>query len=205
MSGFGVNVATHPQGAPRGRRRWGRIIVGFLLILFVALPMLAVGILLVIGNQAAATLDPEAVGRVPGEVSFDAGRERYVIALGSGLGSGGTRSERRVFAGESSEVDCTVTHPDGTTSEVRGNRQVASVSTSDYETVGEFTGKGGSTTVECRFRDETDLLGTTNDAPLIVHDKREELLYGGIGFVIGSIVVILASAGLIAWGGRRRP
>ncbi|HMJ76617.1 MAG TPA: hypothetical protein VK507_11630, partial [Iamia sp.] len=114
MSGIGYP----PPAAPRGRRRWGRIIFGILGIVFVALPLLAVGIVLLVGSTVAGQLDPEAEGRVPGEVTLDAGDERYVVALGSSPGNG-TRSERRVFADEANQVRCTVTHPDGSTSELR--------------------------------------------------------------------------------------
>lgn len=202
MSGFDVSGASRP-GAPRGRRRWGRIVVGILLIVFVSVPALVVGLVLVVGNQVAATLDPEAEGRVPGQVTFDAGTERYVVALGSRPTSG-TRSERRVFTDEAAQVRCTVTHPDGEESELRGDRQGTSVQGADYETVGEFTGRGGATTVACAFTDEADLFGTTNDAPLIVHDKREELLYGGIALIGVAVVVALLATGLVVWGARRR-
>jgi hypothetical protein len=186
------------------RRRWGRIIVGILGIVFLAVPLLIVGVVLLIGTTIAGQIDPEAEGRVPGEVTFDAGDERYVVALGSRPGSG-TRSERRVFTGESAQVRCTVTHPDGSTSDLRGDRQATSVETTgNYETIGEFTGKGGETTVECVFTSETDALGTVNDAPLIVHDKNEELQYVGFGLIAASVVVIAVSVLLIVTGARRR-
>jgi len=179
--------------------------VGILGIIFVALPLLAVGVVLLVGSTVAGQLDPEAEGRVPGEVTLDAGEERYVVALGSSPGTG-TRSERRVFADEANQVRCTVTHPDGSTSELRGDRQGTSIETTgNYQTIGEFDGQGGDTTVACAFTSETDALGSVNDAPLIVHNKDEQLQYAGFGLIGASVVVILGSVALILWGARRPP
>lgn len=200
-----------PSGPARPGKvkvRWLRVLGGVAVIGFLALPCLLVGVVLLASSSFLARTDPVAEGRSPGRVTFDAGRERYVIALGAkpdGIFDGLTRTERRqkflVREGDANESRCTVTHPDGTTSEIRGDRQAFSETFSNvYATIGEFDGKGGETTVECRFDPSEDMLGTPTEAPLMVHSARTGLRYLSWGLVIGSLVLGGLGTLLILWG-----
>jgi len=134
-----------------------------------------------------------------------------VIALSSkldglfdGLSEGLSRTERRqryrVYDGEQSKARCSIAHPDGSTSRVRGDRQVVSESVgTGYLTVGEFDGKEGRTTVTCRFDPPEDLLGNVTETPLIVHPAGS---LRAIGWGLFAGVFLLAGAGtlLILWG-----
>ena len=191
--------------------RWGRILAGVAVIVFLALPCLFAAIALIAGGNLYQRSNAVSTGRAPGTLTFEAGSERYVIALSAkpegfgGLFEGTTRTERRqrfrVREGEASEARCSIRHPDGSTSRVRGDRQVASeVVGTSYATVGEFDGKGGRTTVACRFDPPKDLLGTVTETPLMVHEADSLLRWAGWGLFVG--VFLLAGAGilLILWG-----
>ncbi len=137
-----------------------------------------------------------AEGRAPGSLSFAAGSERYVIALSAkpdGFFDGLSRTERRrkfrVRDGDASEARCTITHPGGSTSRVRGDRQTVSESVGNvYATVGEFDGTEGRTTVACRFDPPKDLVGTRTETPLMVHEANAPLRYLTWGLFIGVFV-----------------
>lgn len=203
----------------RGRTRWGRVIAGVAVIVFLALPCLLAAVAVMVGGHFYQRSNAVGAGRAPGTLTFDAARERYTIALGSeldgglgGLFEGLSRTERRqrfrVYEGEPSKARCSIAHPDGSTSRVRGDRQVASTTVgAGYATVGEFEGKGGSTTVECRFDPADDLLGNPTETPLIVH-AAGSLRYVGWGLFAGAFVLAGAGVLLILWGtvwrGRRR-
>ena len=97
-----------------------------------------------------------------------------MIALSAkpdGTFDGLSRTERRqkfrVRESDASEARCRLTHPDGSTSDVRGDRQTFSEYVGNsYATVGEFDGQSGTTTVQCLFDPAKDLLGTRTETPL---------------------------------------
>ncbi len=102
---------------------------------------------------------------------------------------------------DATQARCTIDHPDGSTSQVRGDRQGVSESVGNvYATVGEFDGQRGTTTVECRFDPPEDLLGTRTEAPLMVHAANSPLRYLTWGLFLG--VFLFAGLGtlLILWG-----
>ncbi len=195
----------------RGRPRWGRILAGIAVILLLGVPCRVAASAVVVGGNLYSRANAAADGRAPGELRFDADDRRYVIALSApidglfdGLRDGLTRTERRqryrVYDGEQSDARCTVTHPDGSKQNVRGDRQTTSESVGvSYLTVGEFEGHDGPTTVACRFDPAKDALGTVKETPLMVHEASS-IRYVGWGLFV--LVFVIAGAGtlLILWG-----
>lgn len=204
-SSGGLDAA--PGGA-RGRVRWGRVVLGALVELLAILVLVA-GIVAAAAGPFILRGDALADGRAPGTIEFDAGTSRYVIALGDpehgSIFDGLSRSERlarfRVRESDQNQARCTVTHPDGSSSEIRGDRQASSTFAFDrYATVGEFTGKGGPTSVACRFDPTEDRLGTPTEAPFMVHPANRIAQYLGIGLILGAVVLAGVGTLLILWG-----
>jgi hypothetical protein len=116
-----------------------------------------------------------------------------VIALSAkpgGIFDGLSRTERRqkfrVRDSDASQARCTIAHPGGATSRVRGDRQTVSETVgTTYATVGEFDGRSGTTQVDCRFDPPKDLLGTVTEAPLMVHEANSSLRYVTWGLFLG--------------------
>lgn len=202
MVGIGGHVGG--QVGARRKRGWVRIVLGILGILFVAVPMLVAALVIVIGVGRWESLDPEAQGRVPGQVTFDAeDGTTYVVALGTGIinETGGGRSFNTDVA---RDVRCTIRHPDDSEDTIRGDRQTSAVTRSgQYASVGQFEGRGGTTVLDC-FATSTDVFGEERDLPMIVHGSNQTLQYVGYGLLIGSAVVVLGCAGLIVFGARGR-
>ncbi len=175
---------------------WSRVIAGIAVILLLAVPCLIGAIVASFGVNAVLRRDAVAEGRAPGTLRFDAGAKRYVIALSAkpdGFFDGLSRTERRrkfrVREGDASEARCTVAHPGGSTSRVRGDRQTVSETVGNvYATVGEFEGKDGPTTVACRFDPPKDLVGTRTETPLMVHEANAPLRYLTWGLFLGVFV-----------------
>jgi hypothetical protein len=191
--------------------RWGRVLAGIAVIVFLGVPCLVAAIAVSAGGTLYHRSHATAAGRAPGTLTFAAARERYTIALSAELdGSlrslfGLSRTERRarfrVRDGEASEARCTVVHPDGSHDQIRGDRQTASTTVSNsYATVGEFDGKGGRTRVSCRFDPPRDLLGTVTETPLMVHEATATIRYLGWGLFIGVFVLIGGGVLLILRG-----
>lgn len=186
-----------------GRKRgWVRIVLGILGILFVAVPMLIAALVIVIGVGRWESLDPEAQGRVPGQVSLDTEEgTTYVVALGTGIvnETGGGASFNTDVA---RDVRCTIQHPGGGEDAIRGDRQTSSTThAGDYATVGRFEGRGGETDVVCEATSK-DVFGEERDLPMIVHESNQTLQYVGWGLLFGSVVVFLGCVGLIILGVR---
>ena len=200
-------MSTVPPG--KGPIRWLRILGGIGVIVFVAIPCLLAAIVLAVAGNYQLRSSAITEGRAPGRLSFDAERERYVIALSAkpdgNIFDGLSRTERRrkyrVRESDVSEARCTITHPNESTESVRGDRQTVSETVGNvYATVGEFDGKGGRTTVECRFDPPKDLLGTPTETPLMVHEHNATLRYLSWGLFIGGFVFGGAGTLLILWG-----
>jgi hypothetical protein len=200
-----VNAAS----SGKGRIRWLRILAGIGVIVFIAGPCLLGAIVLAVGGNYRVRSNAIADGRAPGQLRFDAERERYVIALSAkpdgklfdGLSRTERRAKYRVHESDANEARCTVTHPDGSTKSVRGDRQNVRESVGNvYITVGEFDGRGGATTVDCRFDPPKDLLGTPTETPLMVHEANSTLRYLTWGFFVGVFVFAGLGTLLILWG-----
>jgi hypothetical protein len=169
-------------------------------ILFLGVPCLIGAIAATVAGNFFLRNSAVADGRAPGTLSFDSSRKRYVIALSAkpdGIFDGVSRTERRrrfrVRESDVSEARCTIAHPGGSSSKVRGDRQTISESVGNvYATVGEFDGKAGTTTIDCRFDPPKDLIGTPTDAPLMVHEANTRLRYLTWGLFLG----VFAFAGL---------
>ncbi len=180
----------------RGPIRWSRIIGGIAVILLLAVPCLVGAIVATVAGTYLLRNDAVATGRAPGTLSFDADKTRYVIALSAkpeGFFDGLSRTERRrrfrVRESDASEARCTIAHPGGASSSVRGDRQTVSETVgTTYATVGEFDGKGGPTRIACRFDPPKDLLGTTTETPLMVHEANSPLRYATWGLFLGIFV-----------------
>ena len=195
--------------AGKGRIRWLRILAGIGVILFVALPCLLGAILLSVAGNYQLRSNAVSEGRAPGQLRFDAERERYVIALSAkpdgtlfdGLSRTERRAKYRVHESDASEARCTITHPDGSTKSVRGDRQTVRETVGTvYVTVGEFEGRGGATTVDCRFDPPEDLLGTPTETPLMVHEANSTLRYLTWGLFVGVFAFAGLGTLLILWG-----
>jgi hypothetical protein len=180
----------------KGPVRWSRIIGGVAVILLLAVPCLIGAIVAGVAGNVMLRKDALAAGRAPGTLSFETDRKRYVIALSAkpdGIFDGLTRSERRrrfrVREGDASEARCTIAHPGGSRSQVRGDRQGVSETVGNvYATVGEFDGKAGTTKVACRFSPPKDLIGTRTERPLMVHEANTPLRYATWGLFLGVFV-----------------
>lgn len=192
----------------KGPIRWLRIFGGVGVIVFVALPCLLGAIVFSVAGNYQLRSSAITEGRAPGQLTFDAKRERYVIALSAkpdgNIFDGLSRTERRrnrVRESDVSETRCTITHPNESTQSVRGDRQTVSETVGNvYATVGEFDGKGGRTTVECRFDPPKDLLGTPTETPLMVHERNSTLRYLTWGLFVGGFVFAGLGTLLILWG-----
>jgi hypothetical protein len=200
-----VNAAS----SGKGPIRWLRIVAGIGVIVFIAGPCLLGAIVLAVGGNYQLRANALSEGRAPGRLSFDAKRERYVIALSAkpdgNLFDGLSRTERRqkyrVHESDASEARCTITHPDGSTESVRGDRQNVRESVGNvYITVGEFDGRGGPSTVDCRFDPPKDLLGTPTETPLMVHEANATLRYVTWGLFVGVFAFAGLGTLLILWG-----
>jgi len=188
-----------PPAAPR-KRAWGRVVLGVLGILVVAVPMLVAALVILVGVSRVETLDPEAQGAIPGTLELDADEgTTYVVALGSGFVReiGGNFNTSWAL-----DIRCTITHPDGTQDEIRGDRQTSSVTKAGtYASIGRFEGRGGATDVDCVATDTT-VFGEEPELPGIVHETNATLQWVGIGLAVGACAVALACTGLIVWGVR---
>ena len=188
--------------------RWSRVIAGIAVILFLAVPCLLGAIVAAVAGTAYLRNNADAEGRAPGTLSFDAADKRYVVALSAkpdGIFDGLTRTERRakfrVRESDVSEARCTVAHPGGSTSKLRGDRQTISENVGTvYATVGEFDGKPGTTKIACRFDPPKDLLGTRTETPLMVHEVNRSLRYLTWGSFLGVFVFAGLGTLLILWG-----
>lgn len=163
-----------------------RIVLGIVGILGAA-GLIAIGVGLLQAESTLGGLDPAARLTAPGSVRFDAEERDYTVAFNS------RRPETLV-----NDARCTITHPDESVTRIRGDRQNVSIS---GETIGEFEGRGGSTTAECTFV-ERDLENV--GANLVITPQREWIRI--IAFVVigASVFVILVSTALILFGMRAR-
>lgn len=203
MSYVGGSAPPGHVVAPARRRGWVKIVVAVLGTILVAVPLLVGGFVVTIAVSRVGSISPDAQGRVPGDLSFDADDGRtYAVALGTGIvnETGGGRAFHTAVA---HDIRCTITHPDGDTDEIRGDRQASSVETGNYASVGEFEGRGGETMVDCTST-SNDVFGDERDLPMIVHGINTTLRYVGYGLIAGGVVVLLGCLGLLFWGIRGR-
>jgi hypothetical protein len=63
-----------------------------------------------------------------------------------------------------------------------------------------IAGRGGTTTVDCRFDPPKDLLGTPTETPLMVHEANSTLRYLTWGLFVGVFVFAGLGTLLILWG-----
>ena len=163
-----------------------RIVLGIVGIL-VATGVVFLGGGFLAADTTVGSLDPAARGSIPGSVRFDADERDYTVAFNI------RRAESLV-----NDARCTVTHPDESVTRIRGDRQKVSVG---GETIGEFEGRGGVTTVDCTFV-ERDLENISTR--FVVTPQREWIRT--IGFVLIGVGIfgILASVALILFGLRAR-
>lgn len=184
------------------------MLAGIAVIVFLALPCLAGAIGVAVAGSFQLRNSAVTEGRAPGTLRFDAEPRRYTVALSAkpdGIFDGLSRTERRqkfrVHDSDASQARCTVTHPGGGTSRVRGDRQTVRESFGNvYITVGEFDGRAGPTTVDCRFDPPEDLLGTPTEAPLMVHATDLSLRYWQWGLFLGVFAFAGLGVLLILWG-----
>jgi len=194
--------------SPKGRVRIGRVFAGIAVIVLLAVPSLVGALIVLVAGNLSQRNEPVADGRAPGELTFPTEAKRYVVALSAKPGSlldGKSRMERRaeyrVRDGEVSATRCTLVQPDGSTSELRGDRQAVSETIgSEYATVAEFDGQAGSTKLACRFEPAQDLLGTVTETPLMVHELNTAVRVAQYGLLGAMIVFAGVGTLLILWG-----
>jgi len=193
-----------PPPAAARKRSWGRVVLGVLGILLVAVPMLIGSLVILVGVSHVETWDPEVQGIVPGTLELDAAEETtYVVALGTGFRNE-TGTGFKFNTSWALDIRCTITHPDGAREEIRGDRQTSGVTKAGrYASIGRFEGRGGATTVDC-LATEDDVFGEEPELPGIVHETDATLQWVGLGLLIGAFAVALGCAGLIVWGVRGR-
>src|SRR5215217_7281577 len=163
-----------------------RIVLGIVGVL-AATGVLILGAGFLSVENTVGGLDPAARGSVPGSVRFDAEERDYTVAFN-------TRQADSLV----NDTRCTVTHPNESVTRIRGDRQSVA---EEGKTIGEFEGRGGTTTVECTAveRDLDNLSARFTVAP-----QREWIRIVGFTLIGAGIVGILVGVALILLGARAR-
>jgi hypothetical protein len=172
----------------KGKRRWWLVVVGSI-IAAIGLAVLVVSAVATAVEQTRSALDPEAEGRAPGSLSFDADDETYIVSV---------QGERPgADASIVANVVCTVTLGDGRTVELDGGRQAIAEETGNIATVGTFDGVEGPTTIACN---------SPRDIRFFV-DNESGFKKIGIAGIIGGVVLMAIGAVCILLGVfvRKRP
>jgi hypothetical protein len=139
-------------------------------------------------NGATQQVANEGRAKIPGTISFDADVRRYEILISPRIGGGRPTAEE--LAGR---VDCTVTQPEGQAVEIDGAR-VGSRTTTDFgTTVGRFDGKGGRTSVACRWSNSATARSASNRFLV----AKERTLVRNIAFAFFAIAGVLVVVGLL--------
>jgi F0F1-type ATP synthase membrane subunit c/vacuolar-type H+-ATPase subunit K len=179
--GFQGFATPPPSSPPKRRRRWGLIIAG-IVVGVVALGAVVGGGVLTYAGAVASEVDPEAEGRTPGVVTFEADAGTYEISVvGSRRGEGSSTM--------ASSTTCAVALSDGTRVTVDGRVQAASTTVGRIASVGSFEATAGPTTVACE--------AAGMDVRFIVDDRSDSerlgmlLLFVGLGLCLVSAAVIL--------------
>ena len=177
--GAPFNPSTQFNPAPQpaqGKRRWGLVIIG-ILVAVLGLGALVVGAFAGFVEQTRSALDPEAEGRVPGSLSFDADDTKYVVSV---------QSERfGASASTAANVVCTVTLANGSTIDLDGGRQAIAEESGNIATVGSFDGVAGRTTIACTSPDEIRFF---------VDDESDVKRLSIVGMIVGAIVLAIGAA-----------
>jgi hypothetical protein len=163
-----------------------RIILGIVGVL-AATGVAILGAGFLAAEQTVGSLDPAARGSIPGTLRFDADERDYTVAFNT------HRPESLV-----NDARCTITHPNEFVTRIRGDRQKVSLA---GETIGEFEGQGGATTVDCTFV-ERDLDNVA--ARIVITPQREWIRIAGFVLIGAGVAGILASVALILFGVRAR-
>jgi len=163
-----------------------RIVLGIVGIL-AAVGVVALGAGFLAVENTVGALDPAARASIPGSVRFDADERDYTVSFNV------RRPESLV-----NDARCTIIHPDEQVTRIRGDRQNVSL---HGETIGEFEGRGGPTTVDCTFV-ERDLDNVA--ARIVVTPQREWIRTIGFVLIAAGVAGILAAVALIVFGVRAR-
>lgn len=163
-----------------------RIVLGIVGIL-VAVGLVVLGAGFLAAESTVGALDPAARGNAPGSVRFDAEQRDYTVAFNM------RQADTLV-----NDARCAITHPDESVTRIRGDRQKVALT---GETIGEFEGRGGTTTVECTFV-ERDLENIS--ARFVVSPQREWIRLAGFAAIGAGVFGLLVSVALILFGVRGR-
>jgi hypothetical protein len=167
------------------RRRRGWIIWGALLTI-VGLGTTIVAAAVVVVGRGVGSIDPIAESTTPGELSFDAGEQKYEIMLVR------RRGDNRVIA---EEVRCEVRFADGTSRTVDGDAGATTTRIANTEVVGEFDAIEGDTTVSCVAEDDQRIHFVV-DEPSEVVDVALIVLFVAIGVLLIGVALFV---GGILW------
>jgi hypothetical protein len=162
-----------------------RIVLGIVGILG-SVGVLVLGVGFLQADTLIGSLDPVARLTAPGSARFDAEERDYTVSFNV------RRPESLV-----NDARCTITHPNESVTRIRGDRQSVSVA---GETIGEFEGRGGPTTVACSFAER----GPNTVARIVVAPQREWIRIVGFVLIGAGVVGILVSVALILFGVRAR-
>ncbi|MCY7298566.1 MAG: hypothetical protein LH616_05075 [Ilumatobacteraceae bacterium] len=169
------------QQPTQGKRRWGIVIIG-IVVATIGLITLVVGALAGFVEQTRSALDPEAEGRAPGSLTFDAKAETYIVSVQSERFGPSARSV--------ANVDCTVTLANGSTVELDGGTQAIAEESGNIATVGSFDAVKGQTMIACNAPD---------DIRFFVDDESDVKRLGMIGVFVG-VALLAIGAALILFG-----
>jgi hypothetical protein len=176
----GTQFSPIPQPA-QGKRRWGLIIAG-IIVAAIGLITLVVGAVAGFVEQTRSALDPEAEGRAPGSLTFDADDDTYIVSVqGERFGADAT-----IVA----NVVCTVTLANGSTIELDGGSQGISEESGNIATVGNFDAVEGPTVIACN---------SPSDIRFFVDDESAVKELGTVGIIVGAVLLSIGAA-LILFG-----
>ena len=137
-------------------------------------------------ESTLGALDPAVRTPILGAARFDADERDYTIAFNARQVEALVRDAR-----------CTITHPDESVTRVRGDVQETAIT---GETIGQFEGKGGPTTVECAFVER----GPDASSRIVVTPQREWIRTVGFIVIGAGVFVLLGSVALLLSGAHAR-
>ena len=169
--------------------RTGWVLVGIGVVALVA------GAALSTASQAWQLATADGRARVGNPVTFDAGEgATYAITLIPDPPAGEFVEDRI------QQLGCEVVHPGGDVEEVDAASAEIRTSTSVGIFATDFEGRGGPTTVTCRWTGPSDLASSYT-----VAESHRATRYVGTGALVGGLLLALIGVGVVLKGYRGRP
>ena len=131
---------TAPAEASRPRRRWGWVLMGFLLAVL-GLMLTITGAIVGFVSDTAAGIDPDGEARTPESIEFEAGDRNYEVLL---------VAERRTAAVSlAAATRCEIELANEREVTIDGSRQGVSSTNGNMASIGNFDAVDGRTTITC--------------------------------------------------------